>query len=213
MSYINVKNVSKTIKGTPILKNVSFTIDQGTITGFVGENGSGKTMLFRALLGLIKVEGEISIADQPIKLNASMPVNTGAIIETPGFINSYTALNNLRYLAAIKNLVGDDEIIEAMKVFGLDEKKDLKVKKYSLGMRQKLAIIQAYMENQELLILDEPTNGLDDDAIAIFKAQMKKLAAEGKTILIASHDKDVIEDLAGKIYRMKSGVLTPVSEN
>ncbi|MBP2058361.1 ABC-2 type transport system ATP-binding protein [Lactobacillus colini] len=205
MAYIELKNVSKQAKNDYILNDISLEIEKGQIVGFVGENGSGKTMLFRAILGFIKTSGEIKIDDQVVRLNSEMPVNVGTIIETPGFINSYTGLKNLEYLAAIKNLVNKDQIIAAMKDFGMDKYKDTKVKKYSLGMRQKLAIIQSYMEGQDLLVLDEPTNGLDDEAVEIFKQKMKSLSSQGKTILIASHDKDVINDLADKIYRVKLG--------
>lgn len=208
MAYIELKNVSKKVKNDYLLNNISLEIEKGTINGFVGENGSGKTMLFRALLGFIKTDGEIKINGQKINLNSEMPVNVGTIIEMPGFINSYTGLKNLEYLAAIKNLVTREQIIDAMKVFGMEKYKDTKVKKYSLGMRQKLAIIQSYMEGQDLLVLDEPTNGLDDEAVKIFKQKMQKLASEGKTILIASHDKEVINDLADKIYRVKNGAVS-----
>lgn len=211
MAYIEVRNVSKTIKGVPILQDINLAIEQGTITGFVGANGSGKTMFFRALLGFIKTEGQITIAGQAVKLNTELPVNTGTIIETPGFIENFTGLENLQYLAAIKNTTTKEQIISAMKVFGLEQKANLKVKKYSLGMRQKLAIIQAFMEDQELLVLDEPTNGLDDAAVTLFQKQMKALASEGKTIIIASHDKETIRTLADTIYHVNDGKITKES--
>lgn len=211
MAYIEVRNVSKTIKGVPILQDINLAIEQGTITGFVGANGSGKTMFFRALLGFIKTEGQITIAGQAVKLNTELPVNTGTIIETPGFIDNFTGLENLQYLAAIKNTTTKEQIISAMKVFGLEQKANLKVKKYSLGMRQKLAIIQAFMEDQELLVLDEPTNGLDDAAVTLFQKQMKALASEGKTIIIASHDKETIRTLADTIYHVNDGKITKES--
>ena len=212
MAYIELKNVSKKVKNDYLLNNISLEIEQGTINGFVGENGSGKTMLFRAILGFIKTDGEIKIKGQRVNLNSEMPVNVGTIIETPGFINSYTGLKNLEYLAAIKNLVDREQVIDAMQVFGMDKHRDTKVKKYSLGMRQKLAIIQSYMENQELLVLDEPTNGLDDEAVEIFKRKMKSLANEGKTILIASHDKKVINDLADTVHRVKNGTVSEMRD-
>lgn len=208
MSYIEVKNLSKTIGHTQILDKINFSIEKGTINGFTGANGSGKTMLFRALLGFIKFDGEIKIAQKAVSLNQASPVNTGAIIETPGFINNYSAFDNLKYLAAIKGLISDEEIIQAMSIFGLDQKKDIKVKNYSLGMRQKLAIIQAFMEKQELLVLDEPTNGLDDTAIEIFEQKMQDLAKNGTTILIASHDKDTISKLCDNVFRLNVGKLT-----
>ncbi len=211
MSYLKLEAVSKEIKHEPVLKNISLEIAKGTISGFVGENGSGKTMLFRAILGFIKINhGTITIAENPVGLNSEIPVNIGTIIETPGFINAYTALNNLKYLAAIKNLVTESQIIETMKVFDLDKLKDTRVKKFSLGMRQKLAIIQAFMENQDLLVLDEPTNGLDTKAVQIFEKKMLQLREAGKTILIASHDQQVIRDIADNIYQLDNGSLKQI---
>lgn len=205
MAYISLKNVSKKIKNNIVLNHVNLEINKGTISGFIGANGSGKTMLFRAILGFIKTDGKILIDQKSVSLNQTLPVNTGTIIETPGFINNYSAIDNLKYLAAIKKIVNEEEIIAAMKVFDLDKKKDLKVKQFSLGMRQKLAIVQAFMENQDLLVLDEPTNGLDKEAVEIFCKKMKELAQKGKTILIASHDRETIYDLADNLYQVSNG--------
>ncbi|WEV51784.1 ATP-binding cassette domain-containing protein [Lactobacillus sp. ESL0731] len=206
MSFLKVQNATKKIKDETILDDINLTIDRGTISGFIGTNGSGKTMLFRAILGFIKLSsGSIIVDEQPVGLNEERKVNVGAIIETPNFINSYSALQNLQYLAAIKNLIGEKEIITAMSVFGLNKYKDKKVKKFSLGMRQKLAIVQAFMEDQELLVLDEPTNGLDASSIKIFEQLMERLRSQGKTILIASHDDRVVKTIADNVYQMDMG--------
>lgn len=206
MSYLELTNVTKKINDETVLNDINLKIDQGKIIGFVGTNGSGKTMLFRAILGLIKISsGQVILKGQEVGLNTERQVNVGAIIETPGFIKSYTALKNLQYLASIKNIVGKDEIIAAMKVFDLEKVKDKKVKKFSLGMRQKLAIVQAFMEKQELLVLDEPTNGLDKESVQIFENLMKQLRARGVTVLLASHDDRVIKSVANEYYQIDGG--------
>lgn len=206
MGYLELTNVTKKINDETVLNDINLKIDQGKIIGFVGTNGSGKTMLFRAILGLIKISsGQVILKGQEVGLNTERQVNVGAIIETPGFIKSYTALKNLQYLASIKNIVGKDEIIAAMKVFDLEKVKDKKVKKFSLGMRQKLAIVQAFMEKQELLVLDEPTNGLDKESVQIFENLMKQLRARGVTVLLASHDDRVIKSVADEYYQIDGG--------
>lgn len=206
MSYLELTNVTKKINDETVLNDINLKIDQGKIIGFVGTNGSGKTMLFRAILGLIKISsGQVILKGQEVGLNTERQVNVGAIIETPGFIKSYTALKNLQYLASIKNIVGKDEIIAAMKVFDLEKVRDKKVKKFSLGMRQKLAIVQAFMEKQELLVLDEPTNGLDKESVQIFENLMKQLRARGVTVLLASHDDRVIKSVADEYYQIDGG--------
>lgn len=206
MGYLELTNVTKKINDETVLNDINLKIDQGKIIGFVGTNGSGKTMLFRAILGLIKISsGQVILKGQEVGLNTERQVNVGAIIETPGFIKSYTALKNLQYLASIKNIVGNDEIIAAMKVFDLEKVKDKKVKKFSLGMRQKLAIVQAFMEKQELLVLDEPTNGLDKESVQIFENLMKQLRARGVTVLLASHDDRVIKSVADEYYQIDGG--------
>ncbi|QYN57083.1 ATP-binding cassette domain-containing protein [Lactobacillus panisapium] len=206
MSYLELTNVTKKINDETVLNDINLKIDQGKIIGFVGTNGSGKTMLFKAILGLIKISsGQVILKGQEVGLNTERQVNVGAIIETPGFIKSYTALKNLQYLASIKNIVGKDEIIAAMKVFDLEKVRDKKVKKFSLGMRQKLAIVQAFMEKQELLVLDEPTNGLDKESVQIFENLMKQLRARGVTVLLASHDDRVIKSVADEYYQIDGG--------
>ncbi len=206
MSYINLKDVSRTIKHKQILQNINLNIEKGTITGFVGPNGSGKTMLFRAILGMIKLDsGEIEINGEKISLGSSPQVNIGTILETPGFINNYTALDNLKYLAAIKDEIQENQILEAMRLFDMIDHKDEKVKSFSLGMRQKLAIIQAIMEDQELIVLDEPTNGLDEGSVHIFEDKLRELKNEDKTILIASHDRFVIQNVADVVYKVNEG--------
>lgn len=208
MAYIEVRAVTKKIKDKEVLKDVSMSIDKGQIVGIIGHNGSGKTMLFRAILGLIKIKsGEVYINEEKVQFEEETKENIGALIENPGFMKNETALQNLSYLATIKGLVGKKEILQAMAFFSLDKQKDMKVKKYSLGMKQQLGIVQAFMENQQLILLDEPTNGLDKKAVRKFLELIKLLKEQGKTVLIASHDLVVIDALAEVVYEMENGML------
>lgn len=207
MSYLTLNHVSKTIKGQPVLNDINLSVEKGEVVAFTGDNGSGKTMLLRAILGFVKSSGEISLAGQPVRFNEQLPVNCGAIIETPNFIPHLTTLENLKYLAAINNTISEAEIIESMKIFALEQKKDSKVKSFSLGMRQKLAIIQAVMEKPDLLLLDEPTNGLDAKAIQRFISLIKEMQKQGTTTLLVSHDPLLLQNLPQKIYHLTDGQL------
>lgn len=207
MSYIQVNQVSKVIKKKEVLKDINLSLDKGKIYGLIGGNGSGKTMLLRALCGFIKLtKGEIIIDDHPIQFNQKLPINIGLILETPGFVTHQSAIANLNFLLSLKK--SSDEYVEPLlKYFDLWEVKDKKVKDYSLGMRQKLGIIQAVMENQTLLLLDEPTNGLDQTTIEKFIQLMKYLKENGKTIIIASHHDYEISELADEIIQIHEGCI------
>lgn len=211
--YIEVENYSKVIKRKEVLKDISLTLEKGKIYGFVGHNGSRKTMLFRAICGFIKpTKGSVKILGKPVTLNEALPVDIGLILETPGFIPNYTGLENLEYLASIKNKTTKEQILSALEQIGLLEAKDEKVKKYSLGMKQKLAIAQSFMEDQELLILDEPTNGLDKKSVRRFRDIMQTLRDQGKTILLASHNEADIKTLSDEIFELSDGELSSYHE-
>ncbi|WP_449036351.1 ABC transporter ATP-binding protein [Peptostreptococcus stomatis] len=213
MSFIEIKNVCKRIKGKYILKDINLNIEKGKIYGFVGHNGCGKTMLFRAICNFINItEGEIIINGSKIGYSKDYPIGLGVIIEYPGFIESYTGYKNLEYLASINNIVGKEEIYNVLKEVGLFDNKDEKVRKYSLGMKQKLGIAQAIMENQELIVFDEPINALDDDSIIMFRNIIKRKKEEGKTILISSHNKEHLEDLFDYTVKMNNGSIKEVVE-
>ncbi len=206
MKFIEIKNLSKKIKGKYVLKNINLTIEKGKIYGFIGHNGSGKTMLFRVISNFINLtEGELYVDGVSIKPNVEYPVKLGVIIEYPGFIDSYSGFKNLEYLASINNSIGEKEIYDVLKEVGLYDNKDEKVKKYSLGMKQKLGIAQAIMEDQELLIFDEPINALDDESVIMFRNILKRKKEEGKTILISSHNKENLEDLFDYTVKMSNG--------
>lgn len=201
---INVENISKTIKGNTVLKDISLKIETGKIYGFIGHNGSGKTMLFRAIIGLIP----INIG----KINKKEQLKIGAIIENPGFLLTYTGFQNLKLLASINGIISDEIINETMLRVGLDPTNKKKVKSYSLGMKQKLAIAQAIMESPDVLVLDEPTNGLDYESVLNVYSLLKEERKRGKTILIASHNKDDIKALSDEIYKLDNGKLYSYEE-
>ncbi len=207
MAYLSLKNVSKIIKHQPVLHEINLDVEKGEIVALAGENGSGKTMLCRAVLAFIKTSGTITLDGKKVVFNEQLPVSAGTIIETPNFIPNYTALDNLKYLAAIRHQIGEAEIIEAMQVFGLDKKKDQKVRDFSLGMRQKLAIVQAFMEKPDLLVLDEPTNALDAKAVGTFINLIKQLQKAGITTLFTTHDPQLLSQLPDRCYHLVDGGL------
>ncbi len=206
---IEVKDLSLAIKKQKILDNVSISCDEGRIYGLIGRNGSGKTMLMKCICGFIRPdEGEISVLDKKIGKDCDFAPDTGIIIETPGFIGHYSGFKNLKLLAAIKNKIKDDRIREIMEFVGLDPNMKKSVRKYSLGMRQRLGLAQAIMEDPKVLILDEPMNGLDKEGVEDMRKYLLKLKEEGKTILIASHSAEDIAVLCDETFEMEKGVLS-----
>jgi ABC-2 type transport system ATP-binding protein len=206
MSIIEVKDVSLTIKKKCIIDNVSLEIEEGKIHGLVGENGSGKTMLMKCICGFAHPQkGTIKVQDKVIGKDVDFPQNIGLIIETPGFIPYFSGYKNLEYLASIRKMASKSEILNALEVLGLTEAKDKQVGKYSLGMRQRLGIAQAIMENPDVLILDEPMNALDHNGVEIVRKLLIELKEKGKTILITSHNTQDIEILCDSITKMENG--------
>jgi len=204
--YIEIKNVSKTIKNNVVLDKINIKLEKGKIYGFRGKNGSGKTMLFRAICGLINVdEGEIIIDNKIIGKDISFPENLGVLIEYPGFLPNLTGFKNLKYLADIKRIISKKDIEVAMEKVGLDPKDNRIYKKYSLGMKQRLGIAQAIMEDPDLIILDEPSNSLDLDGVKLINDIILEFKKQGKTILIANHDKEELENIADDILLMDRG--------
>lgn len=208
---IKINNLSLTIKKIEILKRLSIDFEKGKIHGLIGRNGSGKTMLMKCICGFIKpTEGKIFVAEKRIGKDCDFPESIGIIIETPGFIPYYSGYKNLKLLADLNRKIGSQTIKETMKKVGLDPNSKLHIKKYSLGMRQRLGLAQAIMENPDLLILDEPMNGLDKDGVADMRKYLLELKEQGKTILIASHSAEDIEILCDTVCEMDKGVLTKV---
>ncbi|MCB2360024.1 ATP-binding cassette domain-containing protein [Clostridium estertheticum] len=206
MSFIKINQLNKTIKGKEILKDITISFEKGKIHGIFGRNGSGKTMLFRTICSLIKPSsGTIEINGKVLNKDIYFPESIGVIIESPGFWPHFTGFENLKTLASIKNIISDEEIRKSIVRVGLDPNNNIAFKKYSLGMKQRLAIAQAIMEKPDLLILDEPTNAIDEEGISIIRDIILEEKARGATILIASHNKEDIEILADCKYRMEDG--------
>lgn len=205
---IEVQNVVKRFRDQVVLKNVSISFEKGKIHGIVGRNGSGKTVLFKCICGLMHPEeGVILVNGKRVGRDVDMPEDIGAIIEAPGFLPNYSGYKNLRFLANIRRKIGKEEILNVLKTVGLDPESRKHVGKYSLGMRQRLGIAQAIMEDPEILILDEPMNGLDNAGVQDIRALLLEIKAQGKTILLASHNHEDIAALCDTVHEMDGGVL------
>lgn len=209
---IQIENLSKSFRKQTVLHDVNVTFDKGKIHGIIGKNGSGKTVLLKCICGLIYPDsGTITVAGKIIGQDVDFAPNTGIIIETPYFLPYKSGINTLYDLSKIKKVIGKPEIIHTMNQVGLDPTSKKPVGKYSLGMRQRLGIAQAIMESPELLILDEPMNGLDKQSIEEMRQLLIALREEGKTILLASHNSQDIEIVCDTVCEMDLGYLTPLS--
>ena len=205
--YIELKNVSKKIKGIDILDDVSLRMESGKIYGFRGKNGSGKTMLMRAIAGLIKVTGTVDIDGKILGKDEMFPPSIGILIENPSFIANYTGFKNLKILASIQNKISDEEIREAIRKVGLKPDDPRTFKKYSLGMKQRLGIAAAIMEKPDIVILDEPINALDEAGAGLIKGILDELKANGSLIIIACHDTEELNYLSDEVYEIYEGQL------
>ena len=205
-AMVKVEDVSLKVKKHTILNHINVEFEKGKIHGLVGRNGSGKTMLMKCICGFIKVtEGKIEVNQKVIRQDIDFPESLGLIIETPGFISYYSGYRNLKILAEPNKKAGKKEIEEAMELVGLDSSLRRPVGKYSLGMRQRLGIAQAIMENPDVLILDEPFNGLDKDGVEDMRKVFLRLREEGKTIIMASHNGEDIRILCDTVHEMAKG--------
>lgn len=203
---IKIENLSKEFKENLVLDNINLELSSGKIYGVVGNNGSGKTMLLRAVAGLIlPTTGEIMIDDKMLHRDISFPEKMGVLIEKPELLNYLTGFENLKFLASVKQLISEEDIKEYMRKFSLDPLSRKIVKKYSLGMKQKLGIIQAIMENQELLVLDEPFNALDENTVKILRTLLLEYKEMGKLIIITSHHEEDIDLLCDEIIYLTDG--------
>lgn len=206
-------DVTKIIKGKTILSNINLSLSSGNIYGFVGSNGSGKTMLFRALSGLISItSGEITLDTKTLKKDFMVLPNLGIPLENISLYSNLTGYENLRYLAQFNQKASNEDIELALRQVGLDPYDKRKYGKYSLGMKQRLAIAQALMEKPDILMLDEPTNALDQDSIENVRKLIKQEKERGVLILLASHNKDDIQLLADYIYTIDNGAIVDERE-
>ena len=205
---IEIENLTKTFGTQTVISDVSGIFYPGKIYGFVGRNGSGKTVLMKMILGFIKpTSGTIKVNGKQVGKEIDIPDDIGAIIETPGFLPEYSAFQNLKLMAMIRGKITNERIRETIKLVGLDPDSKKHVGKYSLGMRQRLGIAQAIMEDPLFLILDEPFNGLDKHGVEEIRELLLDLKAAGKTILLASHNEEDIRILCDHVYEMDGGIL------
>lgn len=198
---IEIENLTKTFGTQTVISDVSGIFYHGKIYGFVGRNGSGKTVLMKMILGFIKpTSGTIKVNGEQVGKEIDIPDDIGAIIETPGFLPEYSAFQNLKLMAMIRGKITNERIRETIKLVGLDPDSKKHVGKYSLGMRQRLGIAQAIMEDPQILLLDEPLNGLDNEGVEEMRNVLLKQKDQGKLIIIASHSKEDIDILCDEIF-------------
>lgn len=203
---IKVENITKKFGETTVLDGISLTFEKNKIHGLIGRNGSGKTMLLKCICGfVIPTAGTIYVNGMEIGKDLDVPESVGIIIEAPGFLPNYDGYTNLKFLAAINNIISKEQIYAVIEKVGLDPKSKRPVGKYSLGMRQRLGIAQALMEDPDILILDEPMNGLDNQGVADIRKLLLELRNQGKTIILASHGKEDIEILCDTVHKLDHG--------
>lgn len=210
---IEVNNVTKKFKDNVILENVNLVFESGKIYGLIGRNGSGKSIFLKILCGFYEPSnGQILYDGEDIIKEEKYPPSTRALIEKPNFIPDLTGKQNLLLLASIQNIIGEKEIDESMKILGLTPNDNKKYYMYSLGMKQKLGIAQVLMENPNVIILDEPFNGLDDDSVTTLRKILLKEKKKGKIIILATHIKEDIEQLCDIVYKIDDGKITSVDK-
>ena len=208
-AVVRLEDYCKSFKSAEVLKNINLTLESGKVIGLKGKNGSGKTMLMRAISGLIlPTSGKVYINDKELGRQISFPPSIGILIENPSFISNYTGFKNLKILASIQNRISDDEIRDAIRKVGLDPDDKRTFKKYSLGMKQRLGIAAAIMERPDIVILDEPINALDEAGAGLIKGLLDELKANGSLIIIACHDTEELNYLSDEIYEIYDGEIT-----
>ncbi len=211
MEMIKLEQVTKGYQGNPLFADVDLMIQKGDIVGITGPNGSGKSVLFKMICGFIHPDaGTITVRNEQLGPTRRFPENVGVIIDRPGYIAHKSGFENLKQLAAIRKVITDADIEQAMRTVGLQPGNRQKVKQYSLGMKQKLAIAQAIMEQQDILILDEAFNALDHDSVLRLRELLLSFKKEGKTIILTSHNQQDIDALCDSVYRINQGQLEQV---
>lgn len=208
---IEILNYTKNLSHNCVLNNINLTLESGRIYGFTGKNASGKTMLMRAICGLITPSsGEVKIDGKILGKDISFPESVGVLIENPGFTSSYSGFNNLKFLAQIQNRINNEDIKNTLKKVGLDPNDKKSFRKYSLGMKQKLGIAAAIMENPKLLILDEPFNALDEETAEKIRKIILSYRNEDHIVILSCHDREELETLCDVIIKIQSGSISTI---
>ena len=206
MPYVEIEHVTKKFGSDVVLKDINISMEEGRVDGICGNNGSGKTVLMKCICGLLPVSsGVVRVAGEVVGVTVDFPESMGVIIETPGFLMNLSGIRNLEILAGLRGVISKGGIRAAMEQAGLDPDLKKAVSKYSLGMRQRLGIAQAIMEDPRLLVLDEPFNGLDKHGVSDIRALLLELKKQGKTILLASHNSEDIRILCDQVFEMDGG--------
>ncbi|CVI68925.1 Fluoroquinolones export ATP-binding protein/MT2762 [Clostridiales bacterium CHKCI001] len=208
-TIIEIRNATKRFKDKTVFENISLNFEKGKSYGFIGYNGCGKSVFFKTICGFSRLtEGEIICNGKVIGKDTDFIQDAGVVIETPEFINDYSGFKNLKLLAQIQNKIGDKEILETLEMVGLSNDKDKKVRKYSLGMKQKLRLAQAFMEKPEILILDEPMNGLDKTSVLVVRSILTEFVNNGGTLLMTSHNAEDIQICCEYIYEFDNQMIS-----
>ena len=203
---LEIENLTKTFGTQTVISDISMTLVSGKIYGLVGRNGSGKTMLMRAICGLITVtKGEIIVNGKRLGKDISFPNSIGVLIENPSFIDNFSGYRNLKALADINHIIGEEEIKNVIKLVGLDPNNKKKFKTYSLGMKQRLGIAAAIMEKPDIILLDEPINALDEKGVKEIREILLSLRSQERIIIVACHDKEELEILSDEIVEIYEG--------
>lgn len=208
-TIIEIRNATKRFKDKTVFENISLNFEKGKSYGFIGYNGCGKSVFFKTICGFSRLtEGEIICNGKVIGKDTDFIQDAGVVIETPEFINDYSGFKNLKLLAQIQNKIGDKEILETLEMVGLSNDKDKKVRKYSLGMKQKLRLAQAFMEKPKILILDEPMNGLDKTSVLVVRSILTEFVNNGGTLLMTSHNAEDIQICCEYIYEFDNQMIS-----
>ncbi|MFQ9933839.1 MAG: ABC transporter ATP-binding protein [Lachnospiraceae bacterium] len=211
---LEVDKVSKKIRGKVILSDINLRMESGHIYGFVGRNGCGKTMLFRAVSGLMKIDkGRVILDNKVLGIDMTVLPNAGIVLENAGLYQEFTGFKNLKILSKLKSKISDNDIKKAIERVGLNPEDKRSYRKYSLGMKQRIVIAQSIMEKPDVLFLDEPTNALDAEGVEEIRKVIIEEKERGAIVLIASHNKEDIEILADKVYHMDNGKIISVEEH
>ena len=204
---IKLISYNKKIKEDYVLKDINYTFKQGNIYGLIGKNGSGKTMLLKAMSGFLRPSNDkVIVNDQELYLKEEFPKDMGVMIGNCEYIKDMTGKDNLKYLASLLKKIDDDRINEVIDIVNLTDEKDKLVKKYSLGMKQKLGIAQAIMEYPKILLLDEPFNGIDNESVSKIKKYLYSIKKD-TIIIIATHYKEDIDNFCDIIIKLENGTI------